>query len=417
MRKFLSGSALFLVGACSAFASGSLPSIATGVTKGPKASLAQVAAAPSNAAELVFVPIAPCRLVDTRPPFSSNGPLTKSSTTTFHAIGSSFAAQGGAAFDCGVASNAVAIAINIAMLHTTAAGDVRMWAADQTMPLAAVGVFSSENGTGVLFDGASAIIPICSSSCPSDGEFKVYAENSGLDLTVDVSGYFRPAATTQAASSVGQGLNWGTIARNVIGTATAQLRNDGTAPSGSGSLELTVGGPIYDLSNNKITSGDKVEFGNEVDFAGQSLSAVTAVGYTVKTTGENNALSAANMPAILIEINPGDGHATYSTLNYTPTANSPANAWTFVDAFADTNHGWGLTGSAYNSPATSANCGINGPHCTFAQILALVPNATILSVGVGKGRDFAWHGEIDSLLFNGTTYDFEPNGVVSIPTP
>lgn len=414
MRKTIFGTAILILTITTiGVAAAPLSVPATGVTKRQAGSPARIAASvPSSIVDLTFVPLTPCRLVDTRPAASANGPLLKSSTTTFHAIGSSFAVQGGSASDCGVPSSAVAIAINIAMLNTKFSGDVRMWAAGQPMPLAAVGVFSPENGSGVIFDGAAAIIPICQSSCPAAGEFSVYAENSDLDLTVDVSGFFRPSVA--ATIGVGQGLNWGTIARNVIGNATMQLRNDGTAPSGTGSLEISVG-----------SGTDKAEFGDQVSFAGNPVSALTDIGYVVKTTQENidAASGGPNMPAIAFEVwTSGTVGVGYSTLNYTPTVNSTANAWSgYIDAANDPSNAWGLTGAAFNSPATAANCGINGPRCTFAQIKALLTttpyNAIIISAGISKGRDFAWHGEVDSLRINETTYDFEAQGVRSLPTP
>ena len=37
--------------------------------------------------------------------------------------------------------------------------------------------------------------------------------------------------------------------------------------------------------------------------------------------------------------------------------------------------------------------------------------ATILSVAVGKGRDYAWSGAVDGLRVNDTVFDFEERGV------
>jgi hypothetical protein len=173
-------------------------------------------------------------------------------------------------------------------------------------------------------------------------------------------------------------------------------------------LQLTVG-----------SGSDKINFGDETSFVGQQVSALTAVGYRVKTTGENisAASGAPNMPSIYIEVytNASGPNTGYTTLNYTPTANSTANAWATIDAANDTSNGWGLTGSTFNSPATSANCGLNGPRCTFAQVKAVIPNATIISVAIGKGRDYAWNGQVDGLVINTTTYDFEFGGVKTSP--
>ena len=368
--------------------------------------------------DLVFVPITPCRIVETRTLYGGTGPLAQGSVTAFDAVAPSFAAQGGSATDCGIPTGAGAIAVTIGMLNTSDVGDVRVWPVDATMPNASTGVFSpsvmalNPEAGQVAVNGASAIIQLCQTGCTGSKEFQVRAEHASLDLTVDVTGYFHAAPV--AANGAGQGLNWGIIARNVIGSATAFLRNDGTAPSGTGSLEISVG-----------AGTDKVEFGDQVSFAGQALSAINDIGYVVKTTGENSQTpivptnGTVNMPAIALELwTSGTVGVGYSTLNYSPNVNSTANVWSgYIDAANDASNAWGLTGSAFNSPATSANCGINGPRCTYAQIKTLLPNAILISAGISKGRDYAWHGEVDSLRIGGTTYDFEAQGVNSIATP
>lgn len=363
----------------------------------------------------VYVPINPCRIVDTRPLFGGNGvPLPAGTTKAYDAVASSFATQGGDGSDCGVPVGTTAIAASVYMLSATSSGDLRAWATDGIKPNSAIGVFNPSTADAPLsgqtiFNGTFAIIPLCATNCTNGKEFQVFVESGQIDLVIDVNGYFLPA--TLPVNGLGQGLTWGTIARNTIGNATAQLRNDASAPMGSGSLQLTVG-----------SGTDKIEFGDEISFVGNPVSGLTQIGYVVKTTGENIGLTAGpNMPSIAIEVfaNTTGPNTGYTTMNYSPSSNSAANTWSpYIDAVADTSNSWGLTGSTYNSPAaTSANCGINGPRCTFAQVQALLPNATIISVAVGKGRDFGWNGQIDSLRINGTTYDFEFGGVRSIATP
>ena len=46
-----------------------------------------------------------------------------------------------------------------------------------------------------------------------------------------------------------------------------------------------------------------------------------------------------------------------------------------------------------------------------AAIGANYPNMSVISLAVGKGRDFAWNGAIDALRYNASIYDFEPFGV------
>jgi hypothetical protein len=91
--------------------------------------------------------------------------------------------------------------------------------------------------------------------------------------------------------------------------------------------------------------------------------------------------------------------------------------WTQIDAKADTGKHWGLTGTFFN--ASPDRCGINGARCTFSEVLAyLAANndaaqgpASVFTVQITKGRDFAFSGAVDALVIGDTTYDFEPNGV------
>ncbi len=91
--------------------------------------------------------------------------------------------------------------------------------------------------------------------------------------------------------------------------------------------------------------------------------------------------------------------------------NSPANAWSpYIDA--TTTGLWGLTGSAF----AGTTCDINGARCTFAQLMDYLDDGddnapTILSVAVGKGRDYFWSGAVDGLRINDTVFDFEERGV------
>ena len=64
-------------------------------------------------------------------------------------------------------------------------------------------------------------------------------------------------------------------------------------------------------------------------------------------------------------------------------------------------------------------CGLNGSRCTFAEVLAYLAanidasqgDATLFTVQITKGRDFAFSGAVDALVLGDTTYDFEPLGV------
>jgi hypothetical protein len=218
-----------------------------------------------------------------------------------------------------------------------------------------------------------------------------------------------------------QGPNWGVVDRNTIGSPVADLRAgpfdtgpNGSPPSGDGSLGIEVGDP-----------NSKVAFGDEVDFVGDNVSDLSQVGFQVYNTKENRTdntsnSGAVNMPSIGIEINPnGAGGTTtsFSTMVFSPTSNSPDYQWSsYIDGTDGSQGLWGLTGGQFNSPATQANCGLNGPRCTFAQMqafLATGSGAKMGAVQITKGRDYAWQGAVDDLRINGDVFNFEPFGVIT----
>lgn len=187
----------------------------------------------------------------------------------------------------------------------------------------------------------------------------------------------------------------------MIGSADAELANRSTqSPLGDGALNL-----------HTASATDKVAFGNAVDFGGQNVTALGTVGFSVYTTGENNALG-NNMPSIIFEIDPNLTTPTsnYSSLVYVP-ANGAANEWTTFNATTDPGKHWGLTGSAFNG----TDCSINGTRCTWTEMLDYLDDggdaAKVLTASVSKGRDFAFSGAVDALKFGGKTYDFEAGGV------
>jgi hypothetical protein len=201
---------------------------------------------------------------------------------------------------------------------------------------------------------------------------------------------------------VWSGKHWGTVLRNTLGSGSADLKaTSTTAPLGDGALEI-----------NTASATDKASFGNEVDFLGQDVSAIAKLGYSVYTTGENNARAAGNMPSIAFEIDPNLAALptkNYASMVFAPN-NSTANVWTAVDATDDAlGKVWGLTGAG-------VPCSINGARCTWSELQAALDDgdsspATVLTLAVGKGRDYEFHGAVDKLVYNNNVFDFEPTGV------
>jgi hypothetical protein len=205
--------------------------------------------------------------------------------------------------------------------------------------------------------------------------------------------------------------DWGIQNRNTVGSPDIGLRagpNLGRAgaagaqrpPNGTGSLNFSV-----------ADGSERAAFGNEVTFTGSSFDTIGALGFWVYTVGENIP-PASNLPNISFEVDPNMSSApgdNFATLSFAPPAQAPG--WgPFVDATATGL--WSGTGEAFDG----GPCDPDGSLCTWTVLKGLLDDggnaATILSVGVTKGSDLAWHGAIDALRVNATIYDFEEHGVV-----
>jgi hypothetical protein len=149
-----------------------------------------------------------------------------------------------------------------------------------------------------------------------------------------------------------------------------------------------------------------------VDFQGMQFSSITALGYWAFTTGENIAAggSSVNLPSVELEINPNLNATptSFSTAVFLPDAGSNNPGWNNIDAI--TSGQWFLTGAA----GTATGCN-QTTTCTWSALQAALNDggntATIYTVEISKGRDFAYSGAVDGLRINSDIYDFEPFGV------
>jgi len=232
------------------------------------------------------------------------------------------------------------------------------------------------------------------------------------------------AAQSRVDHSVGN--HWGIITRNTIGSAVADLR---TGPYGTFGVTGATAAPPFgvgslgiQVSDNALSGGtpqEKVAFGNEVDYFGTQVASVTKVGFRVFQPQENADINSRNMPNITLEINPHVAGKAYTSMVWVPDPAPVTNRWTgFISAAATGN--WYFTQS---DVATATGCD-QTLTCNFAQAkAALVANnsgggpATIDTVAISKGRDYAWVGAVDGLRINNTIYNFEPYGVNTINAP
>ncbi len=146
---------------------------------------AQPVALGSLSSDLVYTPVTPCRIMDTRKAGVKSGILAASSQRGFIGWGASFADQGGTASTCGLPENTdnAAIAVNFTIVSPTTGGYITAYPADAaTAPLAATLNFNAGD-----VKGSNAILKLSQSG--SADHFKIFS-TSTAHLVADVVGYY-----------------------------------------------------------------------------------------------------------------------------------------------------------------------------------------------------------------------------------
>ncbi|HSB37104.1 MAG TPA: hypothetical protein VLH41_09500, partial [Thermoanaerobaculia bacterium] len=125
---------------------------------------------------VLFYPLAPCRLLDTRDATGMfGGPsLQPGATRSWELVGAS----------CGIPSNARAISTNATITGATQAGYLTLFPGDGTQPLA-----SSINFTAGQTRANNVVLPVSSDGTAT---INVFTGSTGpVDFILDVNGFFR----------------------------------------------------------------------------------------------------------------------------------------------------------------------------------------------------------------------------------
>lgn len=130
-----------------------------------------------------YVPLAGCRLVDTR---QTGLALTPLAATPFLAgkAGQNLNAQGGLSSGCGLPPGVSSIHVNLTVVSEGSSGYLRAWPFGQPEPNATVFAWNGGNATNALS------LAICTGTgCSSDFVVKLYEDTSGVELVIDLLGY------------------------------------------------------------------------------------------------------------------------------------------------------------------------------------------------------------------------------------
>ncbi len=262
---------------------------------------------------------------------------------------------------------------------------------------------------------------------PSSHSITVFNNQGTVNVIIDLLGYYSPSPVSSGAQVLAgpqgpvgpqgpagvttpEGKHWGIIDRNTIGSPVGALRTGpfegAAAPVGDGSLGFAV-----------ANASEKVAFGNEVDYKGEMVTGINKVGFSVFTTGEDQKINIDNLPNITFEVDP-TGFANTTGPNYSSLVFNPAGAGLTTNTFSAIDATSATAGVWYFTGATGATVGCNQTTvCTFEQLKTKVagtfPGMQVLTLAVTKGRDYAWNGAVDALVYNAQTINFEPFGVVT----
>jgi hypothetical protein len=174
-----------------------------------------LASAADVTGNVTFVGIQPCRMVDTR-----GGTFTGQAGPPALAAGvpRNFAITGtvaGLPAQCGIPTNAVAIAGNFVIVNPAGAGNLRAWPAGGAVPLAAALNYSAGQTIG---NGST--VPLGAAGV------SVRADVSGGDLVLDVNGYYVPRPVTIEITD-GPGSTTSTTPVAIASIYSANFRNQG----------------------------------------------------------------------------------------------------------------------------------------------------------------------------------------------
>jgi hypothetical protein len=138
--------------------------------------------------DLLFVPLPPCRIIDTR---LGGGKIAANATRDFVVAGTTgFSAQGGNASGCGVPEGATsplaaAVMVNIVAVDPDGKGNMAAWEYGQSAPLA-----SSINYAAIGMNIANGLIVPIAGVGTQPFDLSVKASFAGVHLVADVTGYF-----------------------------------------------------------------------------------------------------------------------------------------------------------------------------------------------------------------------------------
>ena len=225
-------------------------------------SLVTAAALGSAVSELTFVPVPPCRIIDTR--LSGAGKLIPGVVRDFQVAGlTEFDPQGGKVGGCGIPPggaepNAAAVAINIFAVTPEGSGNLRAWAYGQEVPLAAAITYDN---LGPFFSISNGIVVPIAGTNTVPADLSVRADFNATHFAADVTGYFTrfPIDQFQATQkSITEVVNGGLVD---LSTGACTEVSSCTLTSGAPGKAIIRAWAQIQLNHGTNIGGDRIAVG------------------------------------------------------------------------------------------------------------------------------------------------------------
>ena len=189
---------------------------------GPDADRAPQALLGNGVTESKYVPIIPCRILDTR---KGMGKFQINQPKAIDVRGSepTFTTQGGNPGGCGIPNSAAAIEATITAIDS-GSGFLRAWPANLTQP----------NATFLNYDSAfnvgnTGTITLCGAnglSCQANKDLNLQAYGSATHLVVDVAGYYMQPISANVTAGGSLGRNSRAVSAQRDGTGVYRVTFD-----------------------------------------------------------------------------------------------------------------------------------------------------------------------------------------------
>jgi hypothetical protein len=153
-----------------------------------------------SAADLVFTPVRPCRIINTTVAGGILNPGTPRSFLVNGSAAGTFEAQGGTPGGCGIPDAATSVAMNFVAVGPAGPGNLRAYpySTSPTLPNASVINYSNLSGLNIANGLAQPVCNPATTTCTFD--LIVRADVAASHLVVDVVGYYQK--TTEVASTM-----------------------------------------------------------------------------------------------------------------------------------------------------------------------------------------------------------------------